>query len=211
MINLPALASKTFNRLKDHKDFFQITKSIIKRLRKINSPIKRAKYVHREIDDALQEVLKEKLVKDLISCKKSCTFCCHTQVSVTSDEAELLAQKVIGGVEIDINRLYLQQSVQNNSEAFFQLKFQDRKCVFLNNAGECSVYENRPSVCRTNYVLSEPKNCDTQDGNIKPMRMLNTEKADMIIIGAYSNSKENGTLPFLLWKALHEKTNKLVD
>jgi hypothetical protein len=73
--------------------------------------------------------------------------------------------------------------------------------VFLDEAGSCRVYEDRPAVCRTNAVLGSADQCDTCAG-VKPTRLIFTHKADMGIYGAYLSLKESGTLPRLLAEAL---------
>ncbi|MCK5073778.1 MAG: YkgJ family cysteine cluster protein [Bacteriovoracaceae bacterium] len=174
------------------------------KLQKIKSAVKRSRFVYREIDLSLKKLFDENHVTSEISCKRGCSFCCHTQVSVTCDEAELFAEKVIKGHKIDFFRLYIQSQAGNNSEKWYLLPYEMRKCVFLNDNDECSIYDDRPSVCRTNYVFSIPFSCSTQDGLEKSVRLLLTKEADMIIMAANLNSNENGVLPYLLNKVLNK-------
>ena len=55
---------------------------------------------------------------------------------------------------------------------------QDRKCVFLNDQNECTIYDDRPSVCRTNTVLSDPAACSTEDGkeNLTELKYVISER-----------------------------------
>lgn len=99
--------------------------------------------------------------------------------------------------------MYIQANVENDAKKWFEIPYELRGCVFLDEKGACSIYEDRPSVCRTNNVLSSPKLCETKDGKEKAIRLLNTEKADMAMIAGYEASGEAGTLPTMLWKALH--------
>ncbi len=149
------------------------------------------------------------MVKENVSCKSGCSACCHTQVSITSDEASLLVKQIVSGAEVDLRRLRLLADTGNNAEEFYKLSYEDRACPFLGAGDTCTVYENRPSVCRTNHVVSEPVLCETRDGQEQAVRLLNTHRADMIMMAFFKNSKENGALPKMLWKALKrlEKTN----
>lgn len=198
----PALAIKTFERLKGAKVFAKIFNRLTSRLKTISSPVLRAKVVHKEIDYFVDEVLANPTAQANVKCKKGCSACCHTQVSITDDEAEVLATLVKEGHAIDRERLNLQALVSEQASMFYKLDYEDRKCVFLNSKGECSIYENRPSVCRSNLSLSEPSQCSTEDGIEKPQRLLLTEKADMVIIAAFATSKKTGSLPKLLKEKL---------
>lgn len=171
---------------------------------KSTNPISRANLIHKNVDKFNNEVLKDPIVQKHLSCKKGCTACCHSQVSVTQEETSLLAELIKEGIEVDLNRLFIQKSAGNSAKDWFQLAFNDRKCVFLNDSGECKIYENRPAVCRTNFVISDPTLCDTSDGVEKPIRLLNTFKSDMVIYAAFSETPKAGALPLMLWEELEK-------
>lgn len=207
-MNIPVIAKNTFDTLRNQPFFLGISQFIVEHLSKISSKAERARFVHNVIDQYNEEVFSHPLVKEHMPCKSGCSACCHTQVSVTSDEAELLIENIEGGVQINHERLALQMKAGNDSDLFFKLSYQDRKCVFLNLKGECQVYNDRPSVCRTNAVLGSADQCDTSKEQ-KPLRMIKTSKADMAIVGAFAQSSENGTLPFMIGKLLDiRKKNK---
>ncbi len=198
--------------------YSSLTNNIIDKLKGTRSFFERAKFFHREVDSALKSVIENNFVADKITCKKGCTHCCYTQVSVTQDEAEMLAEKIIkksadvdnevksiGSIlsdGFDITKLYLQAQSLNSAEKWYRLEFDKRRCVFLNAENFCSVYEDRPAVCRTNYVLSDSQKCSTEDGIEHPVRLVSTTDADMVIVGGFVASVENGALPFMLWKAI---------
>ncbi len=181
---------------------------MVKKIKKQGNPLKRARLVHREIEDQMSQLFQDDLIRENVQCGKGCTFCCHTQVSVTRDEAELLAQRIIDGVDVDLEKLYVQSKAMNNSGDWYKLDHQTRGCVFLGSEGECSIYDDRPSVCRTNNVISDPANCSTEDGQEKSVRLLNTYAPDMIIMAHFSNSKENGALPYMLFKSLDNRVQR---
>lgn len=203
LINFPQKAYESFKRLSGLPEFKETFLHLQNILTKITNPIERARKSHRYVDRYTNEVLANPVAKKFLTCHKGCTACCHSQVSVSRDEAELLAHKVIHeGVEIDLQKLYIQGNVENNPRAWFELPYNMRGCVFLAEDGACQVYEDRPAVCRTNNALSSPSQCDTRDGIEKPVRLLNTEKADMVVIASYEAAGEGGVLPNMLWKAL---------
>ena len=158
-----------------------------------------------KVDKAIEDLRTDDFVDCMISCKQGCNYCCHTQVSVTSDEARLLVLHIKSGVDIDTERLKLQAETFNDSKKWYELDYKSRKCIFLNDEGLCSVYDDRPSVCRSNYVLSPREQCSTEDGNERPVRLLNTRDADMAIVGAFIQSEENGALPYMVSKILEEE------
>ena len=209
-MNVPGIARATFESLRNQPLFLGITQFIIEHLKRISNKSERARFVHNVIDQYNEEVFSHPLVKEHMPCKTGCSACCHTQVSVTSDEAELLASLVDEGIEIDENRLKLQMAAENDSDLFFQISFNDRKCVFLNDQGSCKVYKDRPSVCRTNAVLGTADQCDTSSEQ-KSIRLIRTPKSDMAIIGAFAASDENGSLPFMLGKLLLIKKKKKIS
>lgn len=206
-MNVPAIAKKTYEELRNQNEFMAIVHSVLDRLRKITSPIERAQIVHLEVESFNQEVFSHPLVEKFSPCKMGCDGCCHTQVSVTDDEAVLLAQRVEDGLVIDMARLELQAEAQNDSDAYYKIKYQDRRCVFLDDEGACRVYEDRPSVCRTNAVIGDASQCDTSV-SVGPTRLIRTPKSDMAIYASFLFSRESGTLPFMLSKALKEKKEK---
>lgn len=203
-MNIPAIAKATFENLKNQPEFFSIFQSITNHLKRIKNNKERARFVHNVIEEYNSEVFAHPLVKQFSPCKAGCSGCCHTQVSVTSDEAHLLIERIEQGIDIDKSLLKLQAAAENDSTAFFKLQYNERKCVFLNEKGECRVYNDRPSVCRTNAVLGSADQCDTSSVQ-KELRLIKTAKADMAIVGAYAFSEESGTLPYMIHKLLKEK------
>jgi Fe-S-cluster containining protein len=196
-MNLPAVVNKTFQELKNQSEFIEIVNFVVKNLKRLNHSDERARFLHQVVEEYNSEVFSHPLVKQLSPCQKGCSACCHTQVSVTEDEARLLSQKIRDGIDVDIQRLKIQMTAGNEAEAFFKLDFETRRCIFLDDQGACRVYEDRPAVCRNNVVLGSPDQCDTREG-IKPTRLVRTPQSDMAIYGAYLYSKSNGALPYMV-------------
>lgn len=207
-MNVPAIAKKSFDELKNQPEFMHIVQTVLNKLQKISGHLKRSKLVHQLIDDYNSEVFSHPVVKELSPCKMGCSFCCHTQVSITEDEAEVLVQRVQEGIAIDKERLERQMVAGNDPNSFFRLNHLDRRCVFLNDEGVCNVYKDRPSVCRTNAVVGEASQCDTTKG-IQPTRLVMTRKADMVIYASFLFAKKSGALPFMLGSRLKELESKV--
>lgn len=200
-MNVPAIAQKTFDLLKNESLAMEIIQLVLKKLGKLHDPLKRARFIHKLVDESTSSQFSSSAVQELSPCKKGCSACCHTQVSVTKDEAALLSQRVREGISIDSGSLLNQASAKNTASEFYRLSFDQRRCVFLDEKGACRVYEDRPSVCRTNVVLGNADQCDTKEG-IKPTRLVKTQEADLVIYASYLHSDESGTLSYMLAKKL---------
>lgn len=204
-MNFPAIAKQTYDRLRSHEAFSFITDQLIEELKSIKNGILRARYFHQRVDELTTDIFSHPIVQDLKGCKKGCSGCCHTEVSVTEDEAELLANRLKNGVSIDYTRLLAQKDVIKSGKDFYSIPYQMRACVFLGDEGQCKVYTDRPAVCRTNAVLGTSEQCETFDGKIQKQRLIKTEAADMAIMGAFLASLKSGILGEMLWYKL-EKT-----
>lgn len=205
-MNFPAIAKQTYEKLRSQPVFSNITQFIIDHLQKISSPTERARFIHHVVDDYNHEVFAHPLVQKFLPCKVGCSGCCHTQVGITEDEAELLAERINEGLKIDHALLQKQIKAGNSTEDFYLLSYENRKCVFLGADNKCQVYTDRPSVCRTNAVLGEASQCYPHESEAEEqtLRLVKTEQADMAIMGSFFMSKENGNLAFMIGKILHK-------
>lgn len=203
-MNVPAITRKTYDELKDQPEFAPIVPAVIDMLNKMpDDPVQRVKEIHSLVDDFNKEAFSHPLVKQFSPCTNGCAACCHTQVSVTDDEAYVLFEHIRNGIKIDQERLAKQASAQNDGDAYFKLSYEERRCIFLDENNSCRVYLDRPSVCRTNAVLGEADQCDTSK-EIKPVRLVKTPKSDLVIFGSFYFSKDSGTLPYLISKILND-------
>lgn len=71
-----------------------------------------------------------------VSCKSGCAACCFQSVAISQAEANILTGRPNG---------------DHPSE---------KACRFLNKDNLCSVYEDRPSSCRTANSILDPKQCE---------------------------------------------------
>lgn len=205
-MNVPSVVKKSFEELKNRPEYMAIVQTMADALKNMTSPIQRAKVVHEVVDDFNIDVFSHQIVKDLSSCKLGCSGCCHTQVAVTEDEARLLVERIKDGISIDKNLLALQMKAKNDHTQFYQISYDDRKCIFLDENGACRVYEDRPSVCRTNAVLGSPDQCDTRT-TIRPTRLIRTANADMAIYASFLEANSSGVLPYMVGELLGAKAD----
>ncbi|MFG1484774.1 YkgJ family cysteine cluster protein [Halobacteriovorax sp. RZ-1] len=179
--------------------------ALYNRLQKRANPVERAQLSHELVDQFTNEAKSDPTAESMISCRKGCSACCHTQVSVNQDEAELLATRILeDGIRIDIDSLATQFAAGNDSAAWFAIPYEQRGCVFLDDKGACRVYSDRPSVCRSNYVVSDARHCDTSNGEYKTIRILKTSKADFVTMAAFNLSSKGGALPLMLVESLNK-------
>ena len=206
-MRIPAIAAQTYDQCKNSPILGQIWKKMITAISKIGDPIMRIRFTHDAVDKSLEELFCNPVVSKHVSCKKGCSGCCYTQVSVTRDEAALLAQIAQSKLKnkIDLERLEKQARAGDSAADWYKLAYSDRRCMFLDTNNECMAYADRPSVCRTNYVFSPAILCDTRDGLEHPIRLLTTEEANMVVAASFMSAKETGALPYMLWKTFLER------
>lgn len=100
-----------------------------------------------------------------ISCQKGCGACCHLEVEITEDEAKLLARFVQNGnLSIDRSHIEIQARRSRQDEAWRTRVAPENRCVFLDEANSCRVYEVRPIICRKHAVVSLPSDCLAENG-----------------------------------------------
>ncbi len=107
------------------------------------------------------------------SCKKGCHECCHYLVAASAIEAELIRRYVKENYDhehrlsilskIDKTAVYYPHPVDIREGFPDEVRslYNDRHipCAFLSKAGDCMVYEARPTICRTHMMLSGAENC----------------------------------------------------
>ncbi|QDK38722.1 YkgJ family cysteine cluster protein [Bdellovibrio sp. NC01] len=150
-----------------------------------------------------QEINSEKEIQ--VSCTKGCSACCHMEVEVTSYEADILHKLVTDGHAIDRERLKQQSQRKLQDPLWFQgpKKSPESRCVFLNDEGACSIYENRPVMCRRHSVTTPAKNCEDLNEKIT-VRYF--PRVDLLISAANEDlNVQVGPLAKMLQMKLHEE------
>jgi Fe-S-cluster containining protein len=110
-----------------------------------------------------------------VSCRMGCSGCCHSEVEITTDEASVLLENVLGGVEIDVARLKAQAARERLSPAWAKFWSLENRCVFLSDEGACRIYKDRPSVCRRLLATTPPEACTTAGAAVAPVTILHAE------------------------------------
>jgi Fe-S-cluster containining protein len=105
---------------------------------------------------------KNDIVAQVQCGKQECSFCCHDQIMLSTQEAEYIKKNAT----YEINQELLEK--QRNALDFKKLSFADRACIFLKE-GKCSIYEYRPLICKSHNVKkgTNPNNCIVTDGLTK--------------------------------------------
>jgi Fe-S-cluster containining protein len=145
----------------------QVMTDAIRQLKAYPAGPDRARGVHKSIDDEIERSIKDHPIQSRnISCQKGCAFCCHLQVGITGDEAELLAERVRGGVDIDMTRLQAQAKFPDSAGVWYAKPYSETACVFLGEDKTCRVYEDRPGSCRLHISVDKPSRCDRTTGSV---------------------------------------------
>ena len=169
-----------------------------KSLREGNNAESVSSAIHDAIEQAMIEAV-ENEKNEKPSCGKGCSFCCYMKTDISDDEAVLLTaySKEIG-FKIDYD--YLKKQLVSKDEDYMKLKLSERKCVFLDKEGACSVYQHRPMACRKLIVVSDKSKCDTEKNNGAQVKRLASVEAESIS-AAVLNTRKSGGLAEMMLKA----------
>lgn len=87
------------------------------------------------------------------ACAPGCSHCCHMPTMIYTHEAQRLAD-ASGRKMLDIKPRLVEESLKTAA------KFSGTPCPFLANDGRCSVYNDRPLICRLHHSLNDnPSDC----------------------------------------------------
>lgn len=140
------------------------------KLREFAQGVQRANGLHRMLDASQKAI-----VGISITCKRGCSGCCHYEIEITRDEAEVLGTLVRGGVDIDLSRLAKQAGRERKGPEWRDVLQADNRCVFLGTDGACRIYESRPAACRRLLVTTPAEACTTPGQPVAPIEVLTTE------------------------------------
>lgn len=128
-----------------------------------------------------------------ISCRKGCAACCRQYVPISPAEARMLVElmeempesrrSIIKQRFEEAAHRFKQSDVMESAMNYNRLPEAERlkmakdyfrlgiACPFLENES-CSIYLDRPLICREYLVISSPKHCATLDGeHIKRLKL----------------------------------------
>lgn len=142
------------------------------------------------------------------SCKKGCGACCHLEVQITSDDADVLRESLSDGLKIDFHRLRELSERKTRDVLWRAGATPMNRCVFLGADNACRNYENRPAVCRKVLVSSPPELCEIVGANPEPIMI---PMAEIILSAALSiEGTKFGSLATMLQASL-DQANTLED
>lgn len=139
-------ALDNLERIKKIQAFQDHANDFLRELRQNNLPKAKMNRLKKAADKI------NSVVMPYSACKSGCSYCCHISAVITQTEADQLAAAS--------GRKALKLTGRADMEET-QKKWYKTPCPFL-KAGKCSVYEDRPLVCRTLLVLSDSAHfCNT--------------------------------------------------
>jgi len=135
------------------------------------------------------------------SCQKGCGACCHLEVEITEDDADLMARSILSqSLDYDEGRLQQQASRHRLDPQWAQGTLKSNRCIMLGEDNACRNYLNRPGVCRKHSVVTPKEYCETLGASPIPRLIPMNE---IILSAAVSLPQNNfGALPKLLAQAL---------
>lgn len=160
-------------------------------LRNLPAGAARARELHRRVDAAQERfaALRPGVVGQ-VRCARGCAHCCRLWVGVTRDEAALLAA---GSVRPDPDRMEAQRHWTSPAE-FIGKPREQASCVFLGPDGACSVYGDRPSICRAVLVASDPEFCRGGDLSTRITAVINPY-VEVVVSAALTLDAEDEPAP----------------
>jgi Fe-S-cluster containining protein len=113
------------------------------------------------IREAVTDLVNSDRIKPHVSCGSAtnCSFCCHDKIIMGEVEAEYVKSVIIEKKIVpNIHRIQAQNS-------FAPIKWIDKACPMLQDENEkgqrlCSIYEDRPLICRTHNSTIDPLRCN---------------------------------------------------
>ena len=179
-----------------------------------------------QVVEGVEQIVQEN--GDEISCRMGCAACCRQYVPISPAEARLLVELVAEMPEPrrSIIKQRFEEAVQRFKESevlepamnynrlpeakrmkmvkdYFQLEI---ACPFLEDES-CSIYADRPLICREYLVISSPKHCATLDeDHIKRLKLPVSVAETFSNMEGARRTGENPCIPLIMaleWTADH--------
>lgn len=144
--------------------------------------------------EQVDKVITQPEFERFTSCKRGCNFCCHDNIILSEFEADYLKHILRGKFRPNKRRL----KIQKKAKDFMKLPWAMRGCSLLNKNGECTIYENRPLVCKLHNSTGDPIQCKVdltgKSGEHGQLYSLDAEALQMALLMVSGNK----------FKSLHE-------
>lgn len=177
----------------------------LQKFTQLSAGVLRGIEIHRCLDIEIEKASNIKT-----SCQKGCGYCCHLEIEITLDDAEVLTEAITKqNIQIDMERLEKLQLRERQSIEWKQRDVPQNRCLLLGADNACRAYQSRPMVCRKHSVVSLPDECMKPNGSPIPRQIPMAE----IIMSAAINLDNNPYAPFakMLKNTLNIQTEKTRD
>ncbi|AHI05488.1 hypothetical protein BDW_04900 [Bdellovibrio bacteriovorus W] len=133
-----------------------------------------------------------------LSCKEGCSQCCSLPVDISPSEAAILA----GLVRNDSDKINRLKTQRNSKSTWSNLNSQSRKCIFLNDRNLCSIYSDRPLLCRMMRVTTDPNFCSSLDPMIQKQIVYDREVFADLVFGEFKELQSHDLMANLVLQSL---------
>lgn len=154
------------------------------------------------MDAATDAEIKSKTKPGEVKCKAGCFNCCYQYVAIAPVEAKYIATNVeLTDKQKEI--IETQSKIKDNASEWSKKTRMEKRCVFLGEAGECTIYSVRPAVCRALVVTGNPDLCGDKASGAQSFFIAGaSQMIASVIIGFGRNPK---SIPASISAALQEK------
>ncbi|XOV94781.1 MAG: YkgJ family cysteine cluster protein [Bacteroidota bacterium] len=159
------------------------------------------KTLMKKVDKTLDKYITKSNLHQCISCKKGCSACCSTRVTITEDEG-LLIKDYIEKHNIEYDLVKIDRLRNLDSDGWNSIPVEERKCAFLDNNGACKIYPVRPTTCRKLMVTSDSQQCRHKLNTFNIDRVLDY-KSEILVSAIWQVSK-TGNLPDIMYPLLNK-------
>jgi Fe-S-cluster containining protein len=102
---------------------------------------------YNELHQFADNMIESSNIKQFIQCgRQQCSFCCHDKIMGPLSEIVYISN-LVKKKGIKVNK-----SVIQTEENWNTLTFKEKACPLLDEDGRCSIYENRPLICRAHNI-----------------------------------------------------------
>jgi Fe-S-cluster containining protein len=118
--------------------------------------------------------------KERIYCKKGCSFCCHQVIPVNEHEVNHIISNYHDKVD-QLDLVALEKQITATMENVKETRtFDEMKCAFLNDDGACTIYEQRPTICRAFSMLDKNEGCNVFNETNDGLGLVATEASSLM-------------------------------
>ena len=162
----------------------------------LKDKITRAAVLHNSIDTLMADII---TTEPQVSCMRGCAFCCYMKVDITRDEGELIMLRLAQERRdmTDIIPVLEKQRRDDRKD----LSYAEKRCAFLSEQDDCSIYSFRPTTCRKHYVASPAADCDISVGEEGKVLKRYSLAAEIMASGAM-NASPTSDMPNVLLSIL---------